>query len=149
MIKNFIFIGCVITAYFLGYNHSSNGYKALIAQLEAKNINKVLEIEHKKAKHFTLIENEGADEKAFINSNYSNALNELNGLHNERKAYSVQMSENDRITERPTRECRGKSHHENTKHFKELLDIAKDCDIIAEKYNRLLKLYKLNQENID
>ncbi len=133
-------------AFALGYNNASLKYKAKIAEAEQANASKVLETERATAYGVAKIEAQGLNDKAKINANFNNAINELNGLHNSSTTES-QVPNDDRTTTRAQAKCTYKSHQESARNFKELLRVARDCDELAERYNRLLKLYELNKAN--
>lgn len=86
-----------------------------------------------------------------INANYNDLLTKYNSLYSDNR-YSNRkdsMSNSPDTTNRPTTTCNCQSSSKSRQSVREILEVGKDCDLLAERYNRLLKLYKFIQKKIN
>lgn len=83
-----------------------------------------------------------------INASYNSLLIKYNSMHSDNR-YSNRkdsMSNSPDTTNRPTTTCTCQSSSKNRQGITEALEVGRDCDLLAEKYNRLLKIYNFYQE---
>lgn len=137
-----VFILC-FCSYLKGHSDATTEFQLLAEQAEKQNLKHILTVERQKAQGLSDLQTEAENEKRKINDNFNSAINSLNGVHDS-SARQVSMSEASNNSDRLKDACTYRLHKKNAKHIGELLKVARDCDELAERYNRLLKLYELN-----
>ena len=84
-----------------------------------------------------------------INASYNSLLAKYNSLYSDSR-YSNRkdsMSNSPDTTNRLTTTCTCQSSSKSRQGITEALEVGRDCDLLAERYNRLLKLYKFIQKS--
>lgn len=83
-----------------------------------------------------------------INASYNDLLTKYNGMHSDSRNsnHKDSMSNTSKITNRLTTTCTCQSSSKSRQSVREILEVGKDCDLLAERYNRLLKIYNSYRE---
>lgn len=84
-----------------------------------------------------------------INDSYNSLLIKYNSLYSDSRNSNSKdsMPNSPDTTNRPTATCNCKSSSKSRQSVREILEVGKECDLLAERYNRLLKLYKFIQKS--
>jgi uncharacterized protein YqfA (UPF0365 family) len=122
-------------------------------QTENENLVKQLEQEHEYQKAAQAVAEQTQKDLAELEDMYADAVNELNDMQLQQLSYdcddSSALSEDPTITEsvsEETSKCTGYNKVAFQKLYEDQLKLAKDCDITASYYNRLIDLYNSIQE---
>ena len=118
-------------------------------QIEKENLVKQLEIEHERQKAAQIAVVKTQEDLEDLESRYADAIAELNNLQLQQFTYDSDdtsaLSEDSSITN-TVPESSGKCFGENKAKLQRLyenqLSVARDCDITASYYNRLIELYE-------
>lgn len=150
IISNGKFIAAILLAvgaYFMGYSGASDKYKLEIKELEIQLLKETIAqqdkaIETTKAVTFGINEIQTNAQKDIndINSSYEHVLDSVLNDHDS-ASKQVQLPDPATTADRASGSCTCSSPRKNTQSLKELVGIGRDCDLISEKYNRLLKIY--------
>lgn len=93
------------------------------------------------------IQRQSAIEVNAISQRYNSLLTKYNILYSNRYSNSKDsMSNSSKITNRLTTTCKCKSPTKTRQGITEALEVGRDCDLLSEKYNRLLKIYNSYRE---
>ncbi len=149
-ISNGKFIAAILLAvgaYFMGYSVASDKYKLEIKELEIQLLKETIAqqdkaIETTKAVTYGINEIQTNAQKDIndINSSYEHVLDSVLNDHDS-ASKQVRVSEVADTADRASGSCTCPPPRKNTQSLKELVGIGRDCDLISEKYNRLLKIY--------
>lgn len=139
---------CCVVGVYLGYKYTSNGYERRIAEYQAqaqeqlaKAQEKIISQERENQAAIRAIEQRGLDEKNSINAKYNHLLNELTRLRNENSRNKNNLSNHSATTSRTQSTCKCRQSRPYVEADK-ALEIARDCDLQAVRYNQLLKIYQ-------
>ena len=137
-----------VGAYFMGYSGASDKYKLEIKELEIQLLKETIAqqdkaIETTKAVTYGINEIQTNAQKDIddINSSYEHVLDSVLNDHDS-ASKQVQLPDPATTADRASGPCTCPPPRKNTQSLKELVGIGRDCDLIAEKYNRLLMIYK-------
>lgn len=120
-----------------------NAEKQYSKLLEDKELNeKVLRDEMER------LEQEKQSAISDINDNYNDLLTKYNSLYSDSRDSNSKdsMSNSSKITNRATTTCTCRQSSKTRQGITEALEVGRDCDLLSEKYNRLLKIYNSYQE---
>ena len=162
-IKSHLIVCAVALVVGLGAGYSIRGEKAELDRLESvrvaleaenKNLIRQLEVEHEYQQAAQAVAEKTQMDLEELEDRYADAVNELNGLQLQQLSYTsddTSALREDSESAEPVQTGTGKCTGENKAEFQGLyeaqLKIAKDCDITASYYNRLLELYHSIEQN--
>ena len=146
--RTFIVCGlCFVVGFYIGYRYTSNGYERRIAEYRAqaqeqlaKAQEKIISQERENQATIRAIEQRGLDEQNSINAKYNHLRDELDRLRNENSRNKNNLPNPFATTSRTQSTCKCKQSRPYVEADK-ALEIAKDCDLQAVRYNQLLQIY--------
>lgn len=140
-------IGCALL-FFAGYKWADflfsediAQYQRAVAQQRAALQERIISLEREQAETVREIEQRGLDEKAAVDAKYNALLAELDRMRADRPRDTEPVPADTAAPRRAGPPCRCEPLRQNERHSR-ALELARDCDAQAVKYNQLLDLYK-------
>lgn len=92
------------------------------------------------------IQRQSAIEVNAISQRYNSLLTKYNSMYSDNTNSKTSMPKSTKVTNRTTAACTCKQSSKTRQGITEALEVGRDCDLLAEKYNRLLKIYNSYRE---